>query len=160
MRILSLLLVAFLALTTFAAPNLTMKAFAQSGMGPAPDFDNDGFADLAVGVPREDITLAGGGAVNVLYGTSSSGLSSSGDQFWHQDVSGIEDSTDDSENFGFRLAAGDFDGDGQSDLAIGVVGEMGSSIPGAGAVNVIYGSTASGLSASGDQIWSQNSAGV
>src|SRR5262245_34372685 len=52
----------------------------------------------------------------------------------------------------------DFNGDGFSDLAIGVPGENNS----AGAVNVIYGSAA-GLSANGpvvNQLWSQDSAAV
>ena len=35
----------------------------------AGDFNNDGFADLAVGAPGEDVGgVIGAGAVNVLYG--------------------------------------------------------------------------------------------
>src|SRR4051794_30511336 len=56
------------------------------------DFNNDGFADLAIGVPGEDLTVTGGciapdaGGVNVIYG-SAHGLSASagpGNQFWSQ----------------------------------------------------------------------------
>src|SRR5574337_1224048 len=55
------------------------------------DFDGDGFDDLVVGVSGEDIGgIVNAGAVNVIYG-SSSGLSSSGNQIWHQDSTDILD---------------------------------------------------------------------
>src|SRR3982751_2479118 len=53
----------------------------------------------------------------------------------------------------------DFNGDGYSDLAIGVPFESDGSKIEAGAVNVIYGGVG-GLSAMGNQFWSQDSAGV
>ena len=57
----------------------------------AGDFDNDGFDDLAIGAPGEDVgTAADAGAVNVLYG-SAAGLTAAGDQIWHQDSAGILD---------------------------------------------------------------------
>ena len=115
----------------------------------AGDFDADGFDDLAIGVPNEDIgTRAGAGAVNVLYG-SASGLTASGDQVWHQNTGGINGGSEAGDQFGSSLASGDFDNDGFDDVAIGVPGESIGAIAGAGAVNVIYGS-ASGLSSSGD----------
>jgi hypothetical protein len=53
------------------------------------DFDMDGYDDLAIGVPCESIeTIRCTGVVNVIYG-SSTGLIDSGNQMWHQDVSGI-----------------------------------------------------------------------
>ena len=54
------------------------------------DFNGDGFDDLAIGVPWEDVGgVENAGAVNVLYG-SSGGLQvdSPDDQFWHQDREG------------------------------------------------------------------------
>src|SRR6185312_8411943 len=68
------------------------------------------------------------------------------DQFWHQNIAGIEDSAEAGDQFGHSLAAGDFNGDSYDDLAIGVVGEDSS-----GAVAIIYGSS-SGLSASAMQV--------
>ena len=113
------------------------------------DFNGDGIADLAIGVPNEDVgTIADAGAVNVLYGTAT-GLSSATNQIWTQNSLGIVgDVSEDFDLFGFALAAGDFNGDGFDDLAVGVVGEdvavfMGT-VANAGAINVLYGS-ANGL---------------
>jgi hypothetical protein len=129
----------------------------------AGDFNNDGFDELAVGVPGENTGHNSNGVVHVLYG-SSSGLqtSSPADQFWHQNSPGVEDSPEFVDNFGAFLAAGDLDNDGFDDLAIGAPGEsVVGTLAGAGAVNVLYGSS-SGLQTSSpaDQFWHQNSPGV
>ena len=116
-------------------------------MSVEADFDNDGFADLAVGVPREGVGTAElAGAVNVLDG-SANGLSGAGSQLFVQGGGGVSDAAEPFDFFGNALAAGDFDNDGFIDLAIGVPGEDIGTIADAGAVNVLYGS-ASGLSAS------------
>jgi FG-GAP repeat len=121
------------------------------------DFDGDGFADLAVGVPGEDVAATNDGGVNVIYG-SASGLTEAGDQFWSQDSPGIEEVAEPGDGFGYSLAAGDFDGDGFADLVVGVSGEDVSATNGGG-VNVIHGSL-SGLTEAGDQFWSQDSPGI
>jgi hypothetical protein len=123
------------------------------------DFDDDGFDDLAVGVPGQTVNgKLDAGSVNVIYG-SAEGLSASGDQEWSQDTSGIVDAAAEGERFGAVLTAGDFNNDGRDDLAVGVLGEAIDGETGAGAVSVIYG-TASGLSATNNQIWSQDTSGV
>src|SRR5262245_5735108 len=87
------------------------------------DFNLDGFVDLAVGVPNEDIgSVADAGAVNVIYG-GFSGLSSANNQFLSQDSTGVDDDPETFDLFGYALAAGDFNGDGFDDLAVGVIGE-------------------------------------
>jgi hypothetical protein len=132
---------------------------AAAAVSVEADFDNDGFADLAVGVPREGVgsnELAG--AVNVLDG-SANGLTSAGSQLFFQGGGGVSDAAEPFDFFGNALAAGDFDNNGFIDLAIGVPGEDIGTIADAGAVNVLYGS-ASGLSASGGQFFSQNTPGV
>jgi hypothetical protein len=125
------------------------------------DFNNDGYDDLAIGTPAaDDSGSTDSGAVHVLYG-SSSGLTDAGDQLWHQDVSGIEGVAEASDYMGDALTVGDFNCDGYDDLAIGVPREdivITSSITDAGAVNVIFGSSA-GLSTV-DSIWEQGSGGV
>lgn len=120
------------------------------------DFNGDGFADLAIGIPLEN-DIGGSrdaGAVQVLYG-SPSGLRAAGNQVWHQDSSGIPDFMESADRFGAALTAGDFNGDGVDDLAIGVPGEDIGGIEDAGVVQIIFGS-ASGLTSDGDQFWYQN----
>jgi len=118
------------------------------------DFNNDGFPDLAVGAPFEDVgTITDAGVVQIIYG-SASGLNSSGNQIWHQDSDGINDSAEDNDNFGETLSTGDFNNDGFSDLAVGVGRENIGTIVDAGTVHIIYGS-ASGLRSEGNQVWHQ-----
>ncbi len=123
------------------------------------DFDGDGFSDLAVAAPMDTVKgIVSGGAVNVIYG-SSSGLSAEGDQYWHQDKSGILDQAESADRFGWALSTGDFDGDGYADLAVGSPYEDIYGVPDAGAVNIVYGS-AEGLTAAGNQFWHQDSPGI
>jgi hypothetical protein len=127
----------------------------------AGDFSADGRADLAVGVPGEYLgDLVNAGAVNVLYGSTGPGLSASGDEFWHQDVSGVPGAAEGFDAFGSALAAGNFDGDVAADLAVGAPGEAIGSLSDAGAVSVLYGAPLGGLSASGSQLWHQDVSGV
>jgi hypothetical protein len=108
------------------APAATVRpAVAQPTAGNpsevAADFDNDGVADLAIGVPGEAIGGAENeiaGAVNVLYGTGG-GLSGTGSQLFDQVGSAVEQL----DTFGSALAAGDFNRDGFTDLAAGAPGE-------------------------------------
>lgn len=79
---------------------------------------------LAVGYFNNEAysaTLAG--AVTILHG-SASGLTASGSQQWHQNIAGFPDEAETLDIFGAALAVGDFDHNGQDDLAIGVPGEM------------------------------------
>jgi hypothetical protein len=127
------------------------------------DFNGDGYTDLAIGVPDEDVgPHVDAGAVSIIYG-SPAGLSATfvADQVWHQDSANVEGFPDTSEHFGTALATGDFNDDGYADLAIGTPLDYVNSIGGAGSASVLYGS-ASGLSATviPDQIWHQNSPSV
>lgn len=132
------------------------------------DFNADGYSDLAISAASEDLgAKVDAGAVNVVYG-SPSGLSATfiPDQFWHQDRGNIQGIAKDNDRLGISLTAGDFNGDSYSDLAIGVPGDN-IEAEGAGAVNIIYGSS-TGLSATSvapnegrtSQILTQDSPGI
>ncbi|MFZ6031154.1 MAG: hypothetical protein ACOYYS_25885 [Chloroflexota bacterium] len=122
------------------------------------DFNGDRYYDLAVGVHGESIgnpVILQAGVVHILYG-SATGVSAEGDQVWHQDREGILDQAEADDRFGYSLAAGDFNGDGYADLAVGSFREdVGTAeVQNAGMVQVLYGS-ASGLRADGNQMFYQ-----
>jgi hypothetical protein len=123
------------------------------------DFDRDGIEDLAIGAPGDDALGNGDqqGSVAVLYGTPA-GPTADRSQRWHQDVPNVPGVAEANEWFGEALAAGDFDGDGADDVAIGVIGDRVGRVY-AGAVNVLYGSTG-GITAARAQRWTQASEGV
>jgi hypothetical protein len=137
------------------------------------DFNGDEKDDVAIGVPLEDVDIGGttiidAGAVNVLYG-SSNGLSATSpepDEIWTQGTTDVNDVPEEGDLFGSSLSAGDFNGDGFDDLAIGVTQEDvdtgRGTIGEAGAINVLYGSS-NGLSATSltpNQFWTQDSPDV
>ncbi len=131
-------------------------AYAEFGKALAVgDFDGDGYDDLAVGVPGY---VVGGhedaGAVEIIFG-SSTGLAEAGRESWTQDSPGIVGEAALADGFGSALAAGDFDGDGHTDLAIGVPYDNVSGHAMAGAVNLLYG-TAAGLNQADNQLWHQD----
>jgi hypothetical protein len=138
------------------------------------DYNGDGFSDLAISAYGEDLGLAvDAGAVSILYG-SSCGLQADpavcagpDDQTWTQDSVDMNNDgvgAEAGDEFGLHLTAGDFNGDGFSDLAIGAHGEDLGTIADAGAVNVLYGAAVglqvSGIDAPDDQFWTQDSPGV
>lgn len=125
----------------------------------AGDFDGDGYDDLAVGVPGDDVGgRSDAGSVNVLYG-SASGLTAAGSEWWYLGRTGVAGTPGTSDLFGTALVAGDFDGDGRDELAIGIPGKNTGGRVGAGTVTVLRG-CACGLTGSGSRWFSQNSNGV
>jgi hypothetical protein len=122
------------------------------------DFDRDGYADVAVGAPGESLGgAAQAGAVTVLYG-SPAGLSTR-DQFWSQSTPGVPGGSEWADGWGAALAAGDLDGDGYADLAVGSPLEDIGSVLDAGAVTVLYGSPV-GLTAARSTMWHQDTPGI
>jgi len=127
------------------------------------DFNNDGFDDMAVGVP---VKAAGGdanaGAASVIYG-SATGLNAftTPSQIWHLDSPGVAGTGRAFELYGFSISTGDFNNDMFDDMAVGVPFKDAGGDEDAGAASVIYGS-ATGLNAftTPSQIWHLDSPGV
>ena len=145
------------------------SAGSSSGIAKG-DFNGDGFADLAIGVPGKNIpaTELDTGAVIVIYG-SATGLTAAGDtnipasQFWAQNSADVPGASEEGDRFGSALAAGDFNGDGKSDLAVGAPGlQRSNGFPAtltvqhnAGGVWVLYGQPNNGLTLANNQLLAQ-----
>jgi hypothetical protein len=129
----------------FPDPSEPLDSFGTSVA--AGDFNLDGFDDLAVGVPSED--LVGGpvdcGMVNVAYGTPGGLALGPGPPIIVQATFPWGDVPEPGDEFGSSLAAGDMDGSGTADLAIGVPMEDFAGDADAGMVNVAYGLPGPGL---------------
>jgi len=109
----------------------------------AGNFDG-GCDDLAIGVPGETVAAHGSaGAVSVLYGSFSSGLSASLDELLSYSGGGLDGDADTLADLGSALTAADLDGDSLDDLVIGVPGanvfhDM-AVVGHAGAVQIVHG---------------------
>jgi hypothetical protein len=143
--------------TTYAAvPGATRAmgpARGASTLAPSnvrADFNGDGYADLAVTAREYDVNgAADAGGTNVIYG-GPSGLqtSSPSAQFWTENSPGVPGRATTDDWFGRGLGAGDFNGDGYTDLAMGAPHKDIRGVKNAGSVTVVYGS-ASGLQGTG-----------
>lgn len=139
---------------------LRYRALSQSATPIAaervPDYNKDGFGDVAVGAPGENLgTATDAGQVTVFAGTAT-GLKKTAPLTLTQ--SQVAGSSEQGDRFGAAVASGDFDHDGYSDLIVGAPDETGSTGAGSGQVNVRYGS-ASGLAGGHSQRFDQGAAG-
>ncbi len=141
-----------------------MEAGDQYGAALASgDFNGDGYDDLAVGSPLEDVSTAGGsilnaGAVIVSYGLNT-GIGTGTATVLTQDNLGYTSEAGD--RFGWSLAVGNFNNDAYDDLAIGSPNESIDFNDNAGNVIIVYGGPSGLTSASASGIVSQgNSPGA
>jgi hypothetical protein len=126
MRRVAWVVVVVLAVAALAVPAWE-PALAQPATVPTPDFDHDGFGDLAVGVPGEDVGGDGdAGAVVVLFG-SAGGLG--GGRLLTQA------NPEPGDRFGSSLDTGELTDAGQ--LLVGAPGEDVRSVVDAGAVSLV-----------------------
>ncbi|MEO8197706.1 MAG: FG-GAP repeat protein [Thermoanaerobaculia bacterium] len=99
------------------------------------DFDYDGYDDLAMGDPSEDIgTSADTGMVLLSFGSSNALAPTRVKQLLQSTIFGLPVYDGPNDSFGHALASGDFDGDGTGDLAIGIPLEDGSGVDRGGVV--------------------------
>ncbi|MGA1839677.1 MAG: M14 family zinc carboxypeptidase [bacterium] len=105
------------------------------------DFNGDGYDDLAIGIPDEDVgDTVDAGAVWVIYGTSG-GLTAEDATHLFQGYNSIPDTSEAEDQFGWSLTAGDFDGDDFDDLAVSAPYEDHSSKTDPGSVWIFFGTT-------------------
>ncbi|MFH1086086.1 MAG: FG-GAP repeat protein, partial [Chloroflexota bacterium] len=144
------------------SPGVADAPEANDSLGQAlsiGDWNRDGRADLAIGVPNEDLgAVRDAGVVHIVFG-SPAGLTSVGSQLWSQDSPGVEDAAEADERFGAALASGAVNGSTYPDLAIGVPDQTVGGLQAAGAVQMLFGSSA-GLTAAGSQFWHQDAIGA
>ncbi|HET8948317.1 MAG TPA: alkaline phosphatase D family protein, partial [Candidatus Polarisedimenticolia bacterium] len=108
----------------------------------AGDLDHDGRGDLIVGVPGEDQSgVVDAGMVCPFLGLVGTFMQR---PCLFEDGAGVPLET--MARFGAAVAAGDLDGDGRDDVAVGVPGSALGGAAGAGAV-LVYGSIVAGLQA-------------
>ena len=108
---------------------------------PKMDFNGDGYGDLAIGAPIATVNgKSFGGRVTVIYGNPTGLVHDADTEHWDMDRPDVPGTAQVGDGFGYALAAGDFNADGFSDLAIGVRSGFGSSTLRYGQVIVIHGS--------------------
>ncbi len=111
-------------------------------------------------MPLEDVAgQVNAGAVHVFYGFAGGIGFTVKNQFWHENYATMIGEPGKSDFFGAALTAGDFNGDGRDDLAIGIPGQSVAGSSDAGQVSVLYGKFG-GLNASFNEVWNLGSAGM
>lgn len=120
-----------------------------SGMVRTGDFDGDGIVELVASSPETDCRK---GAVYVV---EANGVLTT----WTRDTTGILGTGACDDLFGASIAVGDFDDDDYDDLAIAVPGANDARPTASGTVHIIYGSS-TGLTETGDQLWTMDTSGI
>ncbi|MGX2993042.1 FG-GAP and VCBS repeat-containing protein [Streptomyces sp. JNUCC 64] len=112
---------------------------AAAPSGVRGDFNGDGYRDLVVSAPLGKVEgKAGAGYVAVVYGTAN-GLDRSRRAVISQATTGIPGVPEKGDHFGDRVTTGDLDGDGHTDLVVGVHGERVGNTDDYGVVTVVWG---------------------
>jgi hypothetical protein len=120
----------------------------------AGNLNGDAFADVVVGIPNKAVGgYAGAGAAATIYG-SGSGLTATGAHYATESRMNVLRNSAQGEHFGSAVAAGNFDGLGAEEVAIGAKGELVKGASAAGAVVVTSGTF------TGRRAWTEASQGM
>ncbi|MFC7307118.1 FG-GAP and VCBS repeat-containing protein [Streptomyces monticola] len=128
----------------------------------AADVTGDGIADIAVGIPGEDIkpgatNIKDAGSVVLLKGAKG-GVTGAGSQAFTQSTDGVPGASEARDGFGHTVLLRDVDGDKKADLTVGVPEEDGA-YAASGAVWVLRGATG-GLTTTGIDSFGPKSIGA
>ncbi|MGW0998359.1 FG-GAP-like repeat-containing protein [Streptomyces sp. NPDC002523] len=144
-----------IAVGVAAAASAVVLAIPQTAYAVAApataDYNKDGKADLAVGIPQAtDTTITGAGAVSIAPGSATGSNGATKITLTQNSIAGgidLPGSSETDDHFGATTAWGDINGDGYADLAVAAPGEDDTSgHTDAGGITLLYGS-ATGLTA-------------
>tara|TARA_B100000073_G_scaffold29194_1_gene22297 strand:+ start:2891 stop:5410 length:2520 start_codon:yes stop_codon:yes gene_type:complete len=122
------------------------------------DFNGDGFDDLVVSAPKEDIgSIIDTGQIWIFAG-SSTGLAETAKVF-HQGALDSSGGNETGDKWGSMLSVGDFNGDGYEDLIVAAPEKDKDGKTDVGKISILYGSS-SGLSANESQDIDQETKGI
>ncbi|MFH8289155.1 FG-GAP-like repeat-containing protein [Streptomyces sp. NPDC018059] len=141
----------------------TAKSLDTAYSGTVGDVDGDGYGDLItrdIGSVTEVIDSAPG-SITIQYG-SSTGPSDARKKVITQATAGVPGASEDDDAFGASLSAGDVNGDGKAEVAVGVPGESLDAATGTGAVVLLKGASKAegGMTGKGAVAYNQSTAGV
>ncbi|MFI6063250.1 FG-GAP-like repeat-containing protein [Streptomyces sp. NPDC051286] len=132
-------------------PAIRTLATDVNSPSPAGDYNRDGRADLAAGIPQATVGgFAGAGQVSVVPGARS-GPYAAARTALTQDSAGVPDASEAGDAFGAATAYGDLDHDGYADLIVGAPGEERTDATDEGALTVFRGNP-NGLAAEATSI--------
>ena len=137
-------------------PRAGLTASYTNGEMAIADFDGDGNDDIVIGNPTKNggFGCPSKGEIQIWYNQGSLWYNVAPDASWNRDTAAVEGSSSCWDWFGASLAAGDFNGDGYDDLAVGVPGDDPDETN-SGSIHVFYGSS-TGLSTANDVIYDQD----
>ncbi|MEV5606907.1 FG-GAP and VCBS repeat-containing protein [Streptomyces sp. NPDC052225] len=121
------------------------------------DVNGDGYADVVNG-DSDGSNGDESGAVRIAFG-SADGLSREHLQTFDQSLPGFYGAQEEGDRLGSCAAVADIDGDGKAEVALGIAGEDFGGKTDAGTFALLHG-TATGVTGTGSQVLSQNSADV